>query len=99
MAAGTPIVSTSVGGVVDLLGSVIQEINGYSICERGISAVSGDAEGMANGIRRCTADRDLGMKLAAAGREFVDKKYSKDRLVNDIKELYGQNSAAAHTTP
>ena len=45
MANEKPIVSTSVGGVVDLLGdSYGRDIDGFKVCERGIRVESKDVE-------------------------------------------------------
>lgn len=93
MAAGRPVISTAVGGVVDLLGPVEERIDGAAVCERGISVSSNDVDAMALGIREFSRNDELSSLLAAAGYEFVSKKYSKERLVNDIKELYRQQFA------
>ncbi len=88
MAAGKPVISTAVGGVVDLVGMHEDASERFSICERGITVESGDAKGLAAGIQKLAGDAILTARLSAAGRQFVHEKYSKDRLVNDIKELY-----------
>ncbi len=90
MAAGKPVISTAVGGVVDLLGPVEETIDGYAICERGISIGSNDSKAMVLGISELARDQDLRSRLAATGYDFVSREYSKERLVNDIKELYRQ---------
>ncbi len=90
MAAGKPVISTAVGGVVDLLGPVEERSNGLAICQRGISVASNDTEALALGIREFARNEELHSRIAAAGYDFVSKKYSKERLVNDIKELYRQ---------
>ncbi|HEX5966220.1 MAG TPA: glycosyltransferase [Pyrinomonadaceae bacterium] len=77
MANGRPIVATSVGGVVDLLGD-----------ERGIRVRSGDEEGLASALKRLADDRQLRGDLGARGFEFVQRHYRKERLVEDIKRLY-----------
>ena len=57
MANEKPIISTSVGGVIDLLGEAVSENDGFSVCERGIRTASDDAEGFCNGLiylaKRC----------------------------------------------
>lgn len=90
MAAGKPVISTAVGGVVDLLGTVEERSNGLAICQRGISVASNDAEALALGIREFARNEERRSGVSAAGHDFVSKKYSKERLVNDIKELYRQ---------
>ncbi|QYO66716.1 glycosyltransferase [Leptolyngbya sp. 7M] len=88
MSFGKPIVSTEVGGVVDLLGTKRELTDGYSVCERGVSVAPGDPAALSNAINRLVCDEGLRTKTAEAGRQFVKKNYSKDRLVSDIKELY-----------
>lgn len=83
-----PVIATAVGGVVDLLGQVIESANGYTICERGISIKSHDAEGFARGLDRLIEDHQLRRELAAHGRAFVAQNYSKDRLLRDVSSLY-----------
>ncbi|HXI26648.1 MAG TPA: glycosyltransferase [Pyrinomonadaceae bacterium] len=88
MANRRPVIATGVGGVVDLLGQEVEGFDGYAICERGIRVRSGDAEGFANGVKRLIDDAALRDELGARGREFVLKDYSKERLLDDIANLY-----------
>lgn len=90
MAARRPVISTAVGGVVDLLGDPVEQHYGFTICERGISFRSGDAEALNLGLTALAENNELRTRLADAGVNFVCIKYSKDRLVSDIKELYSQ---------
>ncbi|HKR15583.1 MAG TPA: glycosyltransferase [Pyrinomonadaceae bacterium] len=77
MANARPVVATSVGGVVDLLGG-----------GRGICVPSGDEEAFAAALSRLAADRQLQKELGARGLEFVERVYPKERLIEDIKHLY-----------
>lgn len=89
MANARPVIATSVGGVVDLLGNVVEEGN-YSICERGVSVRPYDVDAFAAGLGRLIKDKDLQNQLGARGHEFVKHNYGKERLLEDIKDLYGQ---------
>lgn len=89
MANARPVIATSVGGVVDLLGDVV-EAGPYTICERGISVLPGDADAFAAGLRRLVEDKALREQLGRRGFEFVDRNYRKERLLEDIKAIYGQ---------
>lgn len=93
MAAGKPVISTAVGGVVDLVGKPEDEGELFTICERGVTVKSGDADGLAAGVGKLAEDVVLSARLGASGRRFVHENYSKDRLMNDIKELYRQLTA------
>jgi glycosyltransferase involved in cell wall biosynthesis len=99
MANARPVIATSVGGVVDLLGAASrpdtrQDVSkderaaNYQLCERGILVASGDAEGLARGLTRLIEDRQLRAELGARGLEFVTQNYAKERLLRDVSELY-----------
>jgi len=89
MANARPVIATSVGGVVDLLGDVVEEGN-YSVCERGVSVRPYDVDAFAAGLEKLIEDKTLQNQLGAHGFEFVDHNYRKERLLEDIKDLYGQ---------
>jgi len=89
MANARPVVATSVGGVVDLLGEVLED-GPYKVCERGISVPAGDEETFAAALRRLIGDRALQRELGSRGFEFVQHNYRKERLLEDIKDLYGE---------
>lgn len=88
MANGRPVIATSVGGVVDLLGSVRSETSGYSICSRGVRVVPNDAESFAAGLERLVDDPDLRHEISRQGIQFVHQNYSRERLLEDIGSLY-----------
>jgi glycosyltransferase involved in cell wall biosynthesis len=88
MANSKPVISTAVGGVVDLLGKIESQKDGFNICERGVSVASEDAEGFFKGLLYLVQDKDLQVKLGIAGKKFVLKNYDKERLIADIADLY-----------
>lgn len=88
MAAGLPVISTAVGGVVDLLGPAVETDERFTICQRGIAVEPDAADGLYAGIKLLANDEAVRKRLAAAGRRFVHDKYGKARLINDIKSLY-----------
>ena len=91
MANGVPVISTAVGGVVDLLGEgeiEAHQISQYQICRRGISVPANDAAALAAGLERLVSDAVLREELGMRGREFVIKNYSRERLLDDIRTLY-----------
>jgi glycosyltransferase involved in cell wall biosynthesis len=89
MANARPVVSTSVGGVVDLLGDVVED-GPYKVCKRGISVPPDDEEAYVAALSRIIRDRSLRQELGRRGLEFVEVNYSKERLIEDIKGLYGE---------
>lgn len=88
MAAGCPVIATGVGGVVDLLGEVTEAGDGFLICERGIRIDSRSAADLSRGLIYLAKNEKLRASFKARGRAFVEEQYGKDRLVNDMKELY-----------
>ncbi len=89
MANARPVVATSVGGVVDLLGEVVED-GPYEVCRRGIAVPPGDREAFVSALSRIIRDRSLRQELGERGLEFVEVNYSKERLFEDIKNLYGE---------
>ncbi len=92
MATGKPVVSTAVGGVVDLLGPVEERVekNGatFEIRERGITAASEDEAGLAAGLLHLLADASLRESLTARAKTYVETRHTKERLVRDIVAIY-----------
>jgi glycosyltransferase involved in cell wall biosynthesis len=92
MANARPVIATAVGGVIDLLGDPVRSATpdeqGYQVCERGVLVASGDAEGFARGLRRLIEEPGLRDGLGQRGLEFVNRNYSKERLLADIAGLY-----------
>ncbi|HJY29480.1 MAG TPA: glycosyltransferase [Pyrinomonadaceae bacterium] len=91
MANARPVVATSVGGVVDLLGDVVED-GPYKVCQRGISVPAGDEAAFVAALSRIIRDRSVRQDLGDRGLEFVEVNYSKERLFEDIKDLYGELS-------
>ena len=87
MANEKAVISTSVGGVIDLLGKVKLEKQDFEIRERGVSAASNDASGFYHGLMCLASDEKLRRTVAENGKRFVEAEYSKERLVRDIKNL------------
>jgi len=88
MASGRAVISTRVGGVIDLLGLMRDDYGGFQVCERGVGVEPGSVESYLNGLLLLARDVGLRKDLAKAGRHFVEEKYNKNRLVDEIKELY-----------
>ncbi len=87
MANSRPVVATNVGGVVDLLGEVVED-GPYQVCRRGISVPAGDEEVFVTALSRIIRDRSLRLELGERGLEFVEVNYSKERLFEDMQSLY-----------
>lgn len=90
MANEKPVISTAVGGVVDLLGKTVEEKENFRVCERGIAVASEDTGGFYDGLMYLASEVERRKILAENGKSFVEAQYGKARLVNDIKTLYRQ---------
>jgi glycosyltransferase involved in cell wall biosynthesis len=88
MACEKAVISTSVGGVVDLLGEIETEKDGFVVCRRGLRTASGDHESFYKGLIYLAENEALRDRTSAAGKRFIEENYSKERLVGDIKRLY-----------
>ena len=100
MANARPVVSTLVVGVVDLLGPTVSKDAeaGYVICERGVGVPAGDSEAFGSAITRLVHDEDLRREIGEAGLQFVTSRYSKDRLLDDVRQLYADLNAGHRKT-
>jgi len=78
MASGKAVVATRVGGVPD----VVQDgVTGYTVS-------SGDLSGFVEKIELLLHHRDLQERLGKAGRKWVSERFSKERLLQNIRTLY-----------
>ena len=88
MSAGRPVVATEVGGVIDLLGSRKETRGRISVWEHGVTAPSRDAEAFAEALKYLILRPELRREMGARGRAFVRARYSKERLICEISDLY-----------
>ena len=88
MAASRPVISTIVGGVRDLLGETVEDRDGFRVCERGIGINSRSPVEYTKGLIYLAENERLRKSLGEKGRAFVEKEYSKERLVRDVAQLY-----------
>ena len=89
MAVGKAVVSTEVGGVPDILGKCVSQRGRVSIRENGLGVASEDADALADAFEMLMDDPSLKEHLETNSAGFVDGNYSKERLIADMKELYG----------
>jgi glycosyltransferase involved in cell wall biosynthesis len=78
LAAGTPVVSTNVGGVA----SVVRD--GHT----GLLAGADDEQGLAEAIALLLDDARLAERLSTEGRRHALQSFGQARLVNDLDRLY-----------
>ena len=78
LAAGCPVVATSVGGVPDV---VHEGVDGFLV-------PAGDTEAMADRLERLARDPELRRTMGKAGSDTVPSRYAVERLVDDVDRLY-----------
>jgi glycosyltransferase involved in cell wall biosynthesis len=88
MASGKCVISTEVGGVVDLLGKVENVESNFKVLERGILVGSNNAKAFSKGLSYLAKNEKLQRQFGKNGLEFVIRNYSKERLLKDISRLY-----------
>jgi glycosyltransferase involved in cell wall biosynthesis len=80
MAARRPIVATAIGGTDE---AVAHESGGLLVPPR-------DAGALASAIRRVRADPRLAERLAAAGRERVEREFSSEVMARNVMRIYDE---------
>ncbi len=88
MALGIPFVATSVGGVPDIAGPMREECCSFSIHDHGIMTAPCDSRAFADAIEKLTGDAQLRESLGAAGKKFATEKFSLERMVDDLENIY-----------
>lgn len=100
MANARPVISTAVGGVVDLLGDpvLLEASESFQICQRGLRVPPNDATAFATGLGRLVEDADLRKAIGERGLVFVQRNYSKERLLENVRTLYADLVAGKTTS-
>ena len=80
MAAGVPVVATAVGGTKELI------IDG----ETGYLVPPADADSLAGRITFALANETESMRIAARGRQFINKEFGMERMVESVETLYDE---------
>ena len=78
LAAGTPVVSTRVGGVPDVVADG----------EDGILVDEGDVDGLTRALALLAGDPGLRERYGTTGRAIIPPRYRVERLVDDVDRLY-----------
>ena len=93
MAAQVPVITTAVGGIKDLLGTIEKhksdEKSAFRDCERGILCPKDDFESFADGIIYMLENSyRKGSEKTKKAREYVVNNYSETSLIYNIENLY-----------
>lgn len=91
MAAGRPFVATRVGGVPDLmLGAGTRGAGGFEVFANGIVVPPNDPSALAAALRYLIDRPDLRRAMGTAGRTAALKRFSKDRLLQEMEGIYAK---------
>lgn len=77
-AGGVPVVGTRVGGIVDVVRDG----------ETGLLVPPGAPQALAAAIARLRSDASLRQRMAAAARQFADERFSAERMLRELCEVY-----------
>ena len=88
MANSRAVISTAVGGVIDLLGAQTAKPDDFEIATRGVTVATENASGFVAGLKILVENETLRDELGRRGVEFVRENYSKERLLVNIEKLY-----------
>jgi len=90
MASARPFVATAVGGVQDMIVGTGRTLGpGVQEFDNGLF-VEADPSAMLRALLRLASSRDDGGLMGNAGRDFVLRRYSQDRLAREMADLYSQ---------
>jgi glycosyltransferase involved in cell wall biosynthesis len=79
-AAGRAVVGTQVGGIPDIIAAGVN----------GLLVPSGDPGALAGALEDLIADPARRESMGLAGRQIVMERHSSDRMVTELKEVYGK---------
>ena len=88
MANSRAVISTAVGGVIDLLGAQTAKPESFEIAPRGVTVASLNPIGFVAGLKTLVENEKLRNELGDRAAKFVQKNYSKERLLTDVEKLY-----------
>ncbi len=88
MSCGCSVASTEVGGVIDLMGEKKENRDGFTVWDHGVTAPSRDVEAFANAVKYLIQHSEKRHEMGARGRAFALSQLSRERLTNDIGNLY-----------
>lgn len=98
MASARAVVATDVGGMKDLLaGEGEKDIKvktdvGFKALERGVIVEPGNHFAFANALSFALGDNEFRNKSGNSARNFVEKRFAKERLIKDMEGLYDKLS-------
>jgi len=78
MAAGCPVISTSVGGIPDLIADGVN----------GLLVAPGDRDALALALHRLLIDRELAERLGAVARDTIRRRFTTEHALERLDQVY-----------
>ncbi len=88
MNSGCAVLATEVGGVVDILGARGERQDELQMWEQGVTVATGDVAAFTRGLIYLLTQPEARSAMGLRGQGFVRQRLSRERLLNDIAELY-----------
>ncbi len=90
MRAGKPVVSTEVGGVIDILGSrtPTDSASTFTLWDHGATSPTRDTQAFTDALRYLLERPDLRRDMGARAQCFVQSHFSKERMIGELESLY-----------
>lgn len=88
MASGRPFVATNVGGMPDLMSGNAESHDGFDVHANGVLVHARTASALTAAATILTADASRRAKMGAAGKQFVSRRFGKERLADELENLY-----------
>ena len=88
MASGRPFVATNVGGMPDLMCGNAHSHDGFDVHANGILVHVRAASALTQAARVLIGDASRRAKMGAAGKQFVSRRFGKERLADELENLY-----------
>lgn len=88
MASGRPFVATNVGGVPDLMCGDAQSHDGFDVHANGILVHTRTASALADAASVLIDHASRRARMGAAGQQFVSRRFGKERLAEELENLY-----------
>jgi glycosyltransferase involved in cell wall biosynthesis len=89
MAAGVPVIVSPVGGVPE---AVVDGVSGFLVAP-------GDTAALSRLLRKLLLERELGARVGAAARESVRLRFSPERAIPRLEEIYADAGLSAIGEP
>jgi len=88
MSCGQAVVATEVGGVPDLMGDRCYQHGRITIWQNGVTVPSQDSAAFSDALEYLLVRPELRRSMGTSGSEFVKARFSRERLVKDLANLY-----------